>query len=140
MRTIPLAMSLTSLLACGTTLSEQEELGQDLAMDYAAAACRLYTEEACALGEADSCGQDLGFDDAGDCETVLRVSFLAGTDELFPALYANEAVVWGCVDLLDAVDCSVEQPCGDDGYVLEQGDCAELNSIIAEHLPGWHPI
>ena len=57
-----------------------------------------------------------------------------------PALYANEAVVWGCVDLLDAVDCSVEQPCGDDGYVLEQGDCAELNSIIAEHLPGWHPI
>jgi hypothetical protein len=140
MRAIALTLTLATLLACGADEPSERELGESLAKDYAAAACRLYTEEACALGEDDICGQDLGFDDPQECESLLWVTLLAANDGLFPALAANEEIVLGCVDLLDGVDCAVNEPCNDYDYVLDYGDCAELNAIIAEHLPGWQPF
>jgi hypothetical protein len=142
MRPLALALPLATLLACDAEepLSERD-IGESLARDYAAAACRLYTEEACALGAEDACGQELGFDDPTDCEQVIWWSFLGAREGLFEALASDEALVLGCIEQLDAVDCDAEAPCAEDGsYVFSEGDCGAFEALVAEYLPGYHAI
>lgn len=116
---------------------EKEPEGPDYTLRnaYVDGLCRYFAEGECADNIADSCGGSITFDDAADCSSFLRfgLSPCTGYNDV---LIANEAVVQGCIDSLEAHDCANDPVCDAEGVsALESGDCAAVDALIDPLCP-----
>jgi len=125
-RLLPLLL----LAACEPSEEEQADLGRDLSQDYAKAACRLYTEEACVQNQSDTCGVALSFETMADCRDFFTFLFLTCADDVYAALWENEDLVADCVAELGAFDCTSDEICTEDGGIWVSGACGELDDVL----------